>query len=104
MPNDAKLGLIVGLALVFVVAIVSVNEPAMLSASPGRAAKRWGQLHTVQAGDTLSTLAERYYGSRDKADQILRANRDVLSNPEQMTPGTVLRIPAGDAVMPAAPD
>ncbi|MEO0357339.1 MAG: LysM peptidoglycan-binding domain-containing protein, partial [Pseudomonadota bacterium] len=50
--------------------------------------------HVVRPGDTLAKLAIRYYGDKDLFDRIFNANRDVLSDPEQLRIGIALRIPA----------
>src|SRR5262249_30720673 len=39
--------------------------------------------HTVVEGDTLSALAERYYGNKDKAGEIYQANRTILQGPDE---------------------
>ncbi|MCX6946072.1 MAG: LysM domain-containing protein [Opitutales bacterium] len=44
-------------------------------------------------GDTLFSLAQRYYGSRAKWRQLLDANRDVLSGPDALRLGQELKIP-----------
>jgi nucleoid-associated protein YgaU len=49
--------------------------------------------HAVAQGESLADLAQRYYGDRDKSDEIFRANRNVLTNPNELTAGTVLVIP-----------
>ena len=50
--------------------------------------------HTVRSGETLSTIAKKYYGSVNKWELILRANRDQLSDPRDLQPGMTLVIPA----------
>lgn len=52
------------------------------------------QTHTVESGDTLSGIAERYYGDANQWPRIFEANGDQLSNPDVIEPGQVLRIPA----------
>ena len=51
--------------------------------------------HTVRLGpgDTLETLAERFYGDRRAASRIWEANRDRLRSPELAVPGIELRLP-----------
>lgn len=49
--------------------------------------------HTVKSGDTLSSLAKSYYGNAALFPQIFNANRDKLSNPNQIRVGQVLVIP-----------
>ena len=121
MPNDAKLGLVLGVGLVIAVAVVffhkdSVatrpgggrgtainpaavdNAAAPAPAKPARPAKsvsmtRTARHHTVRAGDTLFSLARHYYGDGDKFIEVYRANRRALKAPDVLPPGTVLTIP-----------
>ncbi|RUT06448.1 hypothetical protein DSM106972_027050 [Dulcicalothrix desertica PCC 7102] len=52
------------------------------------------QNYTVQAGDTLSKIAEKLYGDSNQWRQIYEANRNLIgSNPEQIQVGMVLTIP-----------
>jgi nucleoid-associated protein YgaU len=51
------------------------------------------QTHLVQSGDTLSKIAEKYYGDASLYTKIFQANRDVLSDPNKIRPGQKLRIP-----------
>ncbi len=138
MPNDAKLGLIVGVGLVVTVAAVFFRKdslaalppreekaiiavPAAQPPRPPAARQQYrpvpakkaariaepheGRQHVVQEGDTLFSLAVRYYGTADKFVAIYQANRDVLSSPDHLEPGTVLTIPdlGESADTPAAP-
>jgi hypothetical protein len=49
--------------------------------------------HKIVDGDTLGALAERYLGSAERSGEIFEANRDLLTSPELLPIGTVLRIP-----------
>jgi hypothetical protein len=49
--------------------------------------------YTVKYGDTLSGIAERTLGAQGRYSLIYEANRDRMSNPNQLVPGKVLRIP-----------
>jgi nucleoid-associated protein YgaU len=51
------------------------------------------QFYTVKSGDTLSAIAKREYGSASAYPQIFEANRPMLSHPDRIYPGQVLRIP-----------
>ena len=51
------------------------------------------QWHEVAAGDTLSKIAEKYYGDPSLYPQIFEANRDQLDDPNQIKVGQKLRIP-----------
>jgi len=49
--------------------------------------------YTVQAGDTLSAIAKKYYGNANDYMEIFNANRDQLTDPNKIRPGQVLKIP-----------
>ena len=50
--------------------------------------------HTVVSGDTLSKIAKAVYGDAMKYPVIFEANKPMLSHPDKIYPGQVLRIPA----------
>ena len=61
--------------------------------------------YTVRPGDTLSSVALRFYGSRARWPVIYQANRSVIKNPDAIFPGEVLTIPdkpGGQAAPPPA--
>ena len=53
------------------------------------------RFYTVKSGDTLWAIAEREYGKGDgvKNDVIFQANRPMLTHPDKIYPGQVLRVP-----------
>ena len=51
------------------------------------------QFYTVQAGDSLSKIAKQFYGNAMKYPVIFEANKPMLTNPDKIYPGQVLRIP-----------
>jgi len=51
------------------------------------------QFHTVVSGDTLGKIAKTYYGNAMKYPEIFEANKPMLSHPDKIYPGQVLRIP-----------
>lgn len=51
-------------------------------------------LHTVEEGDTLWAVAEKTLGKGSRYMEIFEANRPMLSDPDKIYPGQVLRIPA----------
>jgi nucleoid-associated protein YgaU len=51
------------------------------------------QTYTVQKGDTLSHVAQQFYGKASGWNRIFEANRDQLDNPDLIQPGQVLKIP-----------
>jgi nucleoid-associated protein YgaU len=49
--------------------------------------------HVVQAGETLGTIALKYYGSKARSADILDANNVQLGGKDRIKPGQVLIIP-----------
>src|SRR5437870_2086209 len=115
MPNDAKLGMVVGVGLVILVAVIffrkdlakgdlptdktaatTLNPAASAPTAAPRnlvgptrgktmsrsdesdAAEPAVRKHTVEEGETLFSLAQRYYGDGDRFAMLYRANRTVL--------------------------
>ena len=50
--------------------------------------------HTVVSGDNLSKIAKAVYGDANKYPLIFEANKPMLSSPDKIYPGQVLRCPA----------
>jgi nucleoid-associated protein YgaU len=51
------------------------------------------QFHTVVSGDTLGKIAKKYYENAMKYPVIFEANKPMLTDPDKIYPGQVLRIP-----------
>lgn len=49
--------------------------------------------HEVKSGDTLSKIAKEVYGDPMKYPQIFEANKPMLTHPDKIYPGQILRIP-----------
>ena len=54
---------------------------------------RESRFHTVASGDTLSAISKTYYGTWKLYPEIFEANKPMLSDPDKIYPGQVLRIP-----------
>lgn len=51
------------------------------------------QFYTVKSGDSLSKIAKEMYGNANDYMKIFDANKPMLSDPNKIYPGQVLRIP-----------
>jgi len=51
------------------------------------------RFHIVRKDETLSAIAEAYYGSENNWQKIFQANRSRLKDPDRIMPGTKLIIP-----------
>lgn len=49
--------------------------------------------HEVKSGDTLSKISKEVYGDPMKYNAIFEANQPMLSHPDKIYPGQMLRIP-----------
>ncbi|MHA7777763.1 peptidoglycan-binding protein LysM [Roseibium sp. M-1] len=72
-----------------VLGISKVEEEITVAAAEPEAT-----FHTVEKGDTLWKVAEKAYGNGSKYQAIFEANTPMLSHPDKIYPGQVLRIPA----------
>lgn len=77
------------LALGNVTGVAKVEESI---ATPAAAAAAF---YTVEKGDTLSAIAKKQLGDANKYMVIFEANKPMLSDPNKIYPGQVLRIPGG---------
>lgn len=50
-------------------------------------------IHTVASGESLSSIADQWYGDPDRYRTIFQANRHLLEDPDVIVPGQELRIP-----------
>lgn len=51
------------------------------------------RFHEVKSGESLSKIAKEYYGDAMKYPVIFEANKPMLSDPDKIYPGQMLRIP-----------
>ena len=72
---------------------IEVAAPAPAEAPAAPPAEE-SKMHVVVKGDTLSHLAKTYYGDATKYPVIFEANRPLLSDPDKIYVGQVLRIPS----------
>jgi len=60
---------------------------------PAGAAADEVQIYEVKPGDTLSGLAQKFYGKASLYPKIFEANKDILTNPDLIKVGQKLKIP-----------
>jgi len=51
------------------------------------------EAYTVQKGDTLQKISQKFFGTTKKWYKIYEANRDTLKSPDRVYPGQTLNIP-----------
>jgi nucleoid-associated protein YgaU len=71
-----------------VAGVEAVND--MLTVNAPEPEAQW---HVVVSGDTLSKIAKNFYGDAMKYPVIFEANKPMLSHPDKIYPGQMLRIP-----------
>jgi nucleoid-associated protein YgaU len=69
--------------------VMNISAPEGVASSSGSSG---GSTYTVQSGDTLSKIGQRYGVGWQK---IYEANRDKLDDPDKIQPGQELTIPQG---------
>jgi nucleoid-associated protein YgaU len=72
---------------------ISVSQPATMVAGASVSSGQSQRRYTVRAGDTLSKISRQFYGDANQYTKIFNANRDVLRDPNTISPGQELVIP-----------
>ena len=73
--------------------VESTVDVAQLQPETAPTSASTAQVYTVQSGDTLSKISERYYGNSHDYMKIFNANKDKLSDPDEIRVGQELTIP-----------
>jgi len=69
---------------------VAGETPSGTTAESGKQTVR---TYKVAGGDSLSTIARKFFGNANHWRVIYEANRDQISDPDLIQPGQVLKIP-----------
>ena len=121
MKNDLKIGIIIGMVLVIgIVLIISLwpgqsvdqrhrdmfreeevelpitteQPPDLSGGSTAQLSKTSSpRIHTVTTGETLSSIAMKYYGTTRHTRKILDANKSRITDKNQIRPSMRLIIP-----------
>lgn len=72
------------------IARVELADPALAKADTPL---RDPVFHTVKKGENLSAIAQHYLGKASRYREIFEANTPMLSDPDKIYPGQMLRIP-----------
>ena len=78
--------------------VVSVNDDKLKvqgqqTAQATPASSPSSTYYTIESGDTLSKIADRFYGDPQKYHDIFEANREVIKDPDKIYPGQKIRVP-----------
>jgi len=76
------------LTVLEVAGVVAVNNMMSVDQSAPEAT-----YYTVVSGDNLSKISKAHYGDPNKYMVIFDANKPMLTHPDKIYPGQVLRIP-----------
>lgn len=71
----------------------NVNQSQPSTAAGMTSAGAGARTHTVKHGETLTGIAQHYYGKASEFNRIFDANRDQLKDPDKVREGMTLRIP-----------
>lgn len=90
--------LVVGMKIQLPVQSIRNDPPAAVGPSAGggpirKPTQGLGRVHRVVRGDTLSSIAQHYYGTSAGWRFLYEANRNIMSNPNQLAVGMELSIP-----------
>jgi nucleoid-associated protein YgaU len=72
---------------------VQQQAPATMTAGASASGGQNQRRYTVKAGDTLSKISRAFYGDANQYDKIFDANRNILQDPNRISPGQELVIP-----------
>jgi nucleoid-associated protein YgaU len=76
---------------------ISVSQrqqaPATMTAGASVSGGQAQRHYTVKAGDTLSKISREFYGDPNQYTKIFNANRNILRDPNTISPGQELVIP-----------
>ena len=75
------------------IADIQAPAAAAAAAASGAPSTPAARTYTVQPGDSLSKISKQFYGDANKYMKIFEANKDKLSDPDQIKAGMNLLIP-----------
>ena len=79
-----------------VLAAIDKKSGKIVKAKAANANPKNSGTYAIQAGDSLWSIAKKYYGDGSKCNIIYNANKDKIKNPNLIYPGQKLKIPSSD--------
>ena len=76
-----------------IIADIKVSASAAAAASEAETRPPASHTYTVKPGDSLSKIAKEHLGNGNLYMEIFNANKDVLTDPDKLKPGMVLKLP-----------
>jgi nucleoid-associated protein YgaU len=76
-----------------IIADIRATPSAAPAQAPAAKAPPAPQTYTVKPGDSLSKIAKEHLGNGNLYMEIFNANKDVLTDPDKLKPGMVLKLP-----------
>jgi len=72
-----------------------VSAPAIkpITAPPAESRVVVMKKYTIEKGDTLQSIAKKFYGTTKRWKEIYEANQEVLKSPNKIYPGQIIEIP-----------
>ncbi len=70
------------------------QQPQAQAAAASAGGNTGARTYKVQPGDSLSKIAQQFYGNANEYNKIFEANRDKLSDPNKVQVGQELNIPS----------
>lgn len=71
------------------------NRGYLMQGSSQEVAASAYEKYTVQKGDTLQKISQKFYGTTKKWMKLYEANKDILKGPDKVYPGQTINIPSG---------
>jgi len=97
-PNRMRIG--TKLVLPSASATTAAAPEAAVAEAPSQPAAGVPKSYTIQAGDVLSKIAKKFYGTSSAAARIQEANPEVLKDPDFLTVGATITLPEASAPAP----
>jgi nucleoid-associated protein YgaU len=72
--------------------VVLIGERHMQTEPLSITDNRTGKTYTVQAGDSLWSIAQKFYGTGSKWGELYELNKDIIKDPRLIFVGQVLKV------------